>query len=1103
MDAKPNSAGRAFSFSLLRRALHVRIFSIPVIGMIIATAAMSQDHPLWLRYTAISPDGQTILFTYKGDIYSVPAAGGAATPLTLSESYDFAPVWSHDGRTIAFASDRYGNFDVFVMPATGGEAKRLTFHSAREIPSSFTADDKAVYFSAFRQDPASNVQFPISLMSELYSVPVGGGRVSQVLPVPALDATVNATGDKLIFHDIKGYESDWRKHHTSSVTRDIWIYDFKTKAYAKLTTFEGEDRNPVFGANDDDFYYLSEQDGSFNIYRSSLSDPSKTTAITHLSKNPVRFLTRSRTNTLCFSYDGEVYTLQPGGDPRKVPIRIGADGRNTLDKIVPVNEGFTEATLSPNGKEFAYVFRGEIFVSAVDGGATKRITNTPWQERSVNFSPDGRSLVYAAEVDNNWNVFMTAISRKEEPYFYVSTALMSEPVVATSAEEYQPTFSPDGKEVAYLENRVTLKVINLASQKSRTIMPAEMNYSYADGDQYYQWSPDGKWFLVQFGLPDRIFSPEVGLVSSDGKGEMHNLTLSGYDDVTPKWSIDGKMMIWGSNREGTRQQSGDAASGDVYGMFFTKAASDRFRLSKEEFALVKEQEEKKEKEKKEAEEKGGKKGKETTSAKTDTAKKEVLIDWSNLPQRKAKLTIHTSPAVDWLLSKDGEKLFYLTAFDKGSDLWVTELRTRETKLFVKLGVQRAGMELSADGKFILLLADGKPMKIETEGGKSEPLKVSGEMVLKQANERNYIFDHCWRQFKEKFYVADMQGVDWDSFHTIYKKFLPFINNNYDFAEMMSEMLGEMNASHTGCYYRSGQPNSDQTAALGIFFDYSYNGDGLKIAEVVEGGPLDNASSKIKAGQILEKIDGQMISDSLDFYQLLNRKVGRFTLLSLYDPSGDARWEETVKPIPGGGENELLYKRWVRNRREEVEKLSGGKFGYIHVRSMDDASMRTVFEEALGRNLQKEAIVIDTRFNGGGNIHEQLSDFLGGRKYIDIIPHGQYVGSEPYDKWMKPSIVLIGESNYSDAHLFPVAYKLKGVGKTLGMPVPGTGTFVWWEPQIDPSLVFGIPMGGWRTLDGKFCENNQMEPDITVRNEPNIMTGGRDQQIEAAVRELLK
>jgi Tol biopolymer transport system component len=1071
-----------------------------VLATLFGAIVLCQDNPLWMRYSAISPDGKTILFEFKGDIYSVPASGGTATPLTLSESYEFAPVWSHDGKSIAFASDRYGNFDVFVMPATGGEAKRLTFHSTSEIPSSFTADDKSVLFTAYRQELPTNVQFPTGMMVQLYSVPVTGGRVSLVLPVPALNATLNSTGDKLIYDDLKGYESLWRKHHTSAVTHDVWVYDFKTKTYTQLTQFQGEDRNPVFDSNNNDFYYLTEESGSFNIYKSSLSDPSKNVAVTHFTKDPVRFLTRANDNTLCFGFNGEVYTMKPAGDAQKIPIRVAEDGRATLDKIVPVNEKFTEMKLSPNGKEFAYVFRGEIFVTSMEGGITKRITNTPWQERSVSFSPDGRSLVYAAEKDSNWNVYTTSIVRKEEPYFYASTILKEEPVVATSAEEFQPSFSPDGKEVAYLENRVVLKVINVKSKEIRTIMSADKNYSYADGDQYYQWSPDGKWFLVQFGYPERIFTSEVGLVSADGKSEIHNLTLSGYDNYTPKWVMDGKMMIWGSNREGTREQGGGLSSGDVYGMFFTKAAFDRFKLTKEESALLKEQEDK---EKKEADDKkkDEKKDKKANTEK-DTLPK-VEIDWNNLTDRTSRLTVYTSPASDWFLSKDGEKLYYLTSFDKGNDLWVTELRTKETKLLSKLGANQTSMELSPDGKFLFVAADGKPMKVELEGGKSEPVKTGGEMVLKQADEREYVFDHAWRQFKEKILFPDMQGVDWNFYYHDYKKFLPYINNNYDFAEMLSEMLGEANVSHTGCRYNPAQINSDQTAELGLLYDFSFMGNGVKIAEVVEGGPVDKAASKIRAGNILESIDGEPITPAIDFYQLLNRKVGKLTLLSVYDPEADKRWDESVKPIAAGDENELLYKRWVKNRRDEVEKLSKGEIGYVHVRSMNDASMRTVFDEALGRNVGTKALIVDTRFNGGGNIHEQLSDFLSGKKYFDMIPHGQYVGSEPYDKWTKPSIVLIGESNYSDAHLFPVAYKLKGVGKTLGMPVPGTGTFVWWERQIDPTLVFGIPMGAWRTPDGKFCENNQMEPDIKVRNEPAMMTNYRDQQIEAAVAELLK
>jgi tricorn protease len=1067
----------------VRRALGATTLALAVAAAA-AAPSRAQDPPLWMRYPAISPDGSTIVFGYKGDLYAVPSAGGTARALTLGETYEFAPVWSHDGSSIAFASDRYGNFDVFVMPSVGGEARRLTFHSAPEVPSSFTATDDAVLFSGYRQQLATDVQFPIPLMTHLYSVPVQGGRVGMVLPVPALNATVDASGSKVIYEDVKGYEDTWRKHHTSSVTRDVWVHDAADGSYRQLSDFEGENRNPVFDADDDGFFYLTERSGSFNVWRSSLSAPATSTQLTRFADNPVRFLTRARNGTLCFGFRGEIYTMTPGGEPAKVSIRIAQDGRTAIDETVPVNQGFTEATLSPNGKEFAYVFRGEIFVSAVEGGMTKRVTDTSWQERSVRFSPDGRSLVYAAERDGSWNVYTTTIAREEEPFFHAATLLEETTVVATDAEEYQPAFSPDGKEVAYLEDRVVLRVVNLESGQRRTILTAEHNYSYADGDQYYAWSPDGRWFLVQYGYLNRIFTPQVGLVAADGSGALHDLTKSGYDDFGPKWVMGGKAMIWASDREGTRAQGGNLTSGDVYAMFFSHAAWDRFRLTKEELAVVKEAE------------------KADSASAADSTQAEVTIDWEGLDLRRARLTVNTSPVSDWVLSNDGEKLFYLTVFDKGNDVWVTETRTRDTKLLAKMGANSVSAEMSPDGSWIFVLADGKPVKVATSDGQVTPLRTTGEMVVRKADERAYIFDHAWRQFREKFYLPEITHVDWPGYRTEYARFLPHIDNNYDFAWMLGEMLGEVNVSHTGGRFRPTRPNTDATAELGLLFDYGWTGDGLRVAEVIEGGPADKSGSRIRAGTIVTAIDGTAVTPDIDFYALLNRKVGDPTLLSLRDPGSGSTWVETVKPVDLGANNELMYQRWVRRRRAEVDSLSNGRLGYIHVRSMNDASMRTAFDEAMGMGWGKEGLVVDTRFNGGGNIHEQLSDFLSGKAYFDVIPHGQQVGQEPFDKWTSPSIVIINESDYSDAHLFPLAYREKGIGQTVGMPVPGTGTFVWWETQIDPTLVFGIPMGGWRTPDGLFGEGNQFEPDVRQPMDPAVMTGGHDQQIEAAVRALL-
>ena len=775
-----------------------------------------------------------------------------------------------------------------------------------------------------------------------------------------------------------------------------------------------------------------------------------------------------------------------------------------------VNNGFTETSLSPNGKEFAYVFRGEIFVSSIEHGTTKRITNTPWQERSVSFSSDGKSLLYAAEKNNSWNIYSKSIVREDEPYFFTSTILKEETIIATTAEEFQPAYSPDGKEVAYLENRTTLKVINLDSKQSRTILPAEHNYSYSDGDQWYRWSPDSKWFLVSYWQKNHMFTPEVGLIEASGTGTLRNLTQSGYEDYAPKWEMEGKMMIWASTRQGNRTENGFTNSGDVFGMFFTQEAYDRFNLSKEDFELLKEKEEKDEEDKEEGtgadsdKKQKKKQAKKENESEEDEDKVEPLeFDWENMIDRKAKLTVHTSQASDYQLSKDGDKLYYFTRFEGKYNIWETELRTKETKLFAKINANRTSMELSKEGDFFLVLADGKPSKVDTKDGKITPINTNGEMLLKRADERSYIFDHSWRQVREKFYVPDLQGVDWDFYNAAYKPFLPYISNNYDFAEMLSEMLGELNASHTGSGYRHRAENGDETASLGLLYDYAHVGNGLKIALVLKGGPTNKAGIQVKAGNIIEKIDGTAITTTIDFYQLLNRKNGKNVLLSLLDPASNARWEEVVKPISLGMENQLLYKRWVETRRKETLKLSEGKLGYVHVRSMNDPSMRTVIEDALGKHFSAEALIVDTRFNGGGNLHDVLSDWLVGKKYLDVIPHGQVIGYQPSNRWIKPSIVIMGESNYSDAHLFPVAYKIKGGGKTLGMPVPGTGTFVWWETQIDPTIYFGIPMGGWRPIGEPFLENNQLEPDIKVQNFPDIMAEGSDQQLEEAVKELLK
>ena len=946
-------------------------------------------------------------------------------------------------------------------------------------------------------DLATNRQFPTGSQPELYRAPAAGGRTEQVLATPAEDARPSRNGQLLLYMDKKGGENTWRKHHTSAIARDIWVYDAKNGSHRKITTFAGEDRSPVFADQDTAFFYLSEESGSFNVHKMSLQG-GKSQQVTSFKKIPVRFLSASDAGLLCFGYDGEIYTQKAGAQPQKVAVAIAADAKSNNERVLPVSGGARELSVSPNGKEVAFVFRGEVFVTSVEGGVTKRITNTPEQERAVSFSPDGKALLYASERNNRWRIYETRRARDEEPYFYASTTLKETPIVANEHENTQPEYAPDGKEIAYVEDRTTLRVFSVDSKQTRTILTSKEVAPQGDGDHYYQWSPDGKWILFDYSVPG-LAPGEVGLIRADGKGSVVNLTLSGFDDGRAKWVLGGKGMIWFSNRDGLKAvaQSGGAQQ-DVYGMFFTQDAWDRFKLTKEELALVKEAEEKKDKDKDTGEAAKDKKDGKDAKEKVE----EVAMDFDSLNLRKARFTIHSSSLGDALLSKDGETLYYLARFEKGMNLWSTTLRTKETKMLLALGANGGRMEWDKEQKNIFLLADGAISKIDPEKAKRDPVSINGEMVLNVAAERQYMFQHVWQRTKETFYTAGYHGIDWDSLKPVYEKYLPHIGNNYEFAEMLSEMLGELNISHSGASYNASTPGGDETAALGVFYDPAYPGAGVKVTEIVKDGPLDKAGVRITAGMIIESIDGDVIAADKDVAQYLNRKAGKKTLLVVVD--GDKKTDVVVKPITPAEENRLLYARWVRRNQDEVDRASKGQLGYIHVPGMNDGAYRTTYEEAMGKFADRKGLVVDTRFNGGGDLVADLAMFLSGKRFFEYTSDSRSSGFEPNFRWTKPSISLANEANYSDGHCYAYTVKALGLGKLVGMPTPGTCTFAGWEMLQDGSIRWGVPPVGVKdSTTGKYLENSQTEPDIQVRNTYEVVAKGRDEQLEAAVAALMK
>ena len=571
--------------------------------------------------------------------------------------------------------------------------------------------------------------------------------------------------------------------------------------------------------------------------------------------------------------------------------------------------------------------------------------------------------------------------------------------------------------------------------------------------------------------------------------------------------LGGKAMLFSSDRAGFRSHGSWGSEDDAYLMFFDLDAFERFDMSKEEVerddkAREEEKKKKEEEEKaKEQAEKDQKKGKDKDGAKVEVKKVDALqLDTVNCRDRIVRLTRNSARMGDMLLSPDGNTLYYQARFEDGFDLWKVDLKKWFTSKLMK-GL--SGAMYPDKGYNNIFVCRNGINKVDLNSGMSKPVEFEAWFNYKPYEERQYLFDHIWRQVKDKFYDANIHGVDWEGYRKTYEKFLPYINNNFDFSEMLGEMLGELNASHTGARFRSGGA-AMQTAALGLFFDESYDGDGLKVKEVVKSGPFDVKNTGVVAGSIITAIDGKQIKAGEDYNQLLEGKAGKTVRIEFEKQKGKKAETVAVKPIDYGTLNELLYKRWVDRNRRFVDSISGGRIAYVHVRAMNSESFRTVYRELLSdRNRNRDAVVVDERHNGGGWLHDDLCTLLSGKEYQNFVPRGQYIGRDPFNKWTKPSCVLICENDYSNGHGFPWVYKELKIGKLIGAPVAGTMTAVWWETLMDRSLVFGIPQVGCRDMRGVYGENTTLNPDIEVYNTPEDYINGYDRQLEKAVRSLMK
>jgi tricorn protease len=1048
--------------------------------------APDPERPLWLRTPAVSPDGSRIAFSHGGQIWVVPAAGGEARPLTSDQFYSHRPVWSPDGQRLAFASRRHGNDDVFVTSLAGGPVTRLTHHSAHDVPQAFTPDGAEVLFVSNRLGDAKASALDGSKglggpFEQLYSVPAAGGRAVMVLPFPALEVAPSADGQRLLYTDRRSTENEWRKHHVSEAARDVWLFDRRSGTHRRLSDFRGEDRNALWAPTQDAIVWLSQQGGSFNVWRRSLTTGGPQ-QITFHKDHPVRFLSSARDGTLVYGYDGEIWRLPAGAaQPQRVPVQIRQANLSAGVSTVDLAGQATELAVSPTAPEVALVARGEVFVVSMLTGATRRITDTPAEERHLSYTPDGRGLVYASERSGRWQVLEARLRRADDKGFAGASPFTESVLVGGEGDAFQPVVSPDGTRIVYRQDRTTLRVFDRASRSSVQVLGKEAVYSYTDDDLNYAWSPDGRWLVTRTGFEG---TAEIELVDAAGKEPRRNLSRSGFMDLRPRVSADGRAVLWLSDRAALRTADSNPAALDVYAGFLTPEAFDAFRATPEERVRLP-----------------------ATGARAPAPAPGALPTAEGIERRTVRLTPVSLQPRFFELTPDQRTLVVVADDPDGRTVgYAIDTATRSPRvLFSRPPGSTVDVKTDAAVKTLFVLGPAGVERHDVATGQAQGgVPFRAEMSRDAQAEIAAIFDHAWRLTQVKFYDPRLHGVDWAAVGRAHRRFVPYVRHWEELAEILSEMVGELNASHQGGYFAGTPADGDATASLGVYFDERWRGEGQRVVDVLAGGPADRPGSALQPGATILAVDGQAITAQSDVHRWLNRKAGQPVLLSVRPAAGGAPVEQIVTPVDQAQEIALAYRRWVEQRREQVLRLSGGRLGYVHVPAMDLAGYLQAYGDLFGQHRLAEAVVVDVRYNGGGNLHDQLSALLTGRHVAGLVSRdGVRFADIPTTRWTRPSILIANAASYSDGSVFPALYQRQKIGSLVGQRVPGTGTAVLWEHQLDRRLVYGVPQLGFLGDDGRWFENQEIVPDIVVEADPEGVVAGRDVQLERAVQELLR